>query len=69
MYKALDRFDSKKQFYPYFFTIVKNEINEFYRKNKKHLELTEDITETTGNQDDSSLDFEFLPAILFFHKP
>lgn len=32
-YKALDRFDEKKPFYPYFFSIVKREIVDFYRKN------------------------------------
>ncbi len=57
VYKALDRFDSKKKFYPYFFTIIKNEIIEFYRKNKKHLELTDEIV---AEEKDSSLDFKFL---------
>lgn len=43
IYKSLDRFDINQAFYPYFFTIVKNEINEFFRKNKKILPLHEEI--------------------------
>ena len=57
VYKSLERFDPNKKFYPYFFTIVKNEIIEFYRKNKKHLELSEDLIQ---EERESKLDFEFL---------
>ncbi len=42
-YRGIDGFDLKQSFYPWFFTIVKNEIIEFVRKNKAHFELSEEI--------------------------
>jgi RNA polymerase sigma-70 factor (ECF subfamily) len=42
-YKAIDTFDTNKKFYPFFFTIVKNEISEFFRKNKKSVSLDEAV--------------------------
>lgn len=58
-YKALDKFDTNKAFYPWFFTIVKNEINDFYRKNKSHEELNEEIVHEFLPQDEE-LDFNLL---------
>lgn len=40
-YKGLDHFDYKKSFYPFLFTIVKNEIADFYRKKKNNLKIEE----------------------------
>lgn len=54
IYKAIDRFDPERPFYPYFFTIVKNEIREFLRKNKIHLALQEDIV-----SEEKDVDFGF----------
>ncbi len=54
-YKSIDRFDLKKTFYPYLFTIVKNEIAEYYRKKKNHIKLTEDAAfyeQSFGDEDD-----------------
>lgn len=42
-YKGIDRFDLKQKFYPWFFTIVKNEVNEFFRKRKTHVSLNEEM--------------------------
>ncbi len=43
MYKALDRFDSNLSFYPYLFTITKNELVNYYRKKEIYLPLNENI--------------------------
>lgn len=41
-YKSIDKFDTAKEFYPYLFTIVKNEMTDYYRKKKYDIQLTED---------------------------
>jgi RNA polymerase sigma-70 factor (ECF subfamily) len=41
-YKGMERFDEKKTFYPYLFTILKNEIIDYYRKKKYHVKIEED---------------------------
>ncbi len=41
-YKNIDRFDEGKSFYPYLFTILKNEIIDYYRKKKYHVKITEE---------------------------
>ncbi len=43
IYKAIDRLDSNRPFYPYFFTILKNEIKQFFRHNRQHLPLNEEV--------------------------
>lgn len=43
MYKALDRFDPNLSFYPYLFTITKNELVNYYRKKESYLPLNENI--------------------------
>ena len=55
-YKGIDGFDLKQSFYPWFFTIVKNEIIEFIRKNKAHFELTEEMPAAEVQADE----FEYL---------
>lgn len=55
-YKGIDGFDLKHAFYPWFFTIVKNEIIEFVRRNKTHLELSEEIPAAEVQTDE----FEYL---------
>ena len=44
-YKAIDKFDIEKDFYPYLFTIVKNEMTDYFRKHKNDTKLEE---ETAG---------------------
>lgn len=56
-YKGIDRFDLKQKFYPWFFTIVKNEINEFFRKNKTHSKLDEEMAEDVKEE---GFGFEYL---------
>ena len=41
-YKSLNKFDTKKEFYPYLFTIVKNEMTDFFRKKKCEITLEDD---------------------------
>lgn len=41
-YKAIDKFDAARPFYPYLFSILKNEINTFFRKRRPTIELTEE---------------------------
>ncbi len=43
MYKALDKFDPNLSFYPYLFTITKNELVNYYRKKELYLPLNENI--------------------------
>lgn len=57
-YKAINRFDLQKPFYPFIFTILKNEISEFYRKNRKHFQLNEDIAQ--NNNEDNNLSIEYI---------
>lgn len=51
-YKGLGNFDLKQSFYPWFFTIVKNEIVEFIRKNKIHSELSDKIPAEEAERDE-----------------
>lgn len=51
-YKGIDGFDLKQSFYPWFFTIVKNEIIEFFRRNKAHFELSEEIPAAEAQADE-----------------
>ncbi len=57
MYKAIDRFDENRPFYPYFFTIVKNETKEFWRRNKKDLPLKEEVA---YEDEEESLELDYL---------
>lgn len=43
MYKALDKFNPDLSFYPYLFTITKNELVNYYRKKELYLPLNENI--------------------------
>ncbi len=42
-YKAIERFDTNKSFYPYLFSIAKNEVVSFFRKKPNELPLNEEI--------------------------
>lgn len=42
-YKAIERIDIRQPFYPYFFTILKNEINQFFRKYRHTVALEDDM--------------------------
>lgn len=59
-YKSIDRFDSKKAFYPYLFTIVKNEIADFYRRRKYETKLTENTASYEEKFLDETEDFNTL---------
>src|SRR4051812_9813939 len=41
-YKGIGHFDEKKQFYPYLFTILKNQITDYYRKKKINIKMMDD---------------------------
>jgi RNA polymerase sigma-70 factor (ECF subfamily) len=57
-YKGMEWFDSKKAFYPYLFTITKNELINFYRKKKYETKLTEDAASYEEKFIDSTADFD-----------
>jgi RNA polymerase sigma-70 factor (ECF subfamily) len=57
IYKAIDRLDSNRPFYPYFFTILKNEIKQFFRRNRQHLPLNEEVLVQESTPQISDLDF------------
>jgi RNA polymerase sigma-70 factor (ECF subfamily) len=59
-YKGIDRFDEKKAFYPYLFTILKNEIADFYRKKKYSIKLTEQTASYEEKFIDEKEDFTTL---------
>jgi RNA polymerase sigma-70 factor (ECF subfamily) len=59
-YKGLDKFDSKKAFYPFLFTILKNEIADFYRKKKYDSKITEQTASYEEKFIDETQDFESL---------
>lgn len=42
-YKSIDKFDPSKSFYPFIFTVLKNEIADFYRKRSNNIELKENL--------------------------
>ena len=60
MYKVIHVFDPDRQFYPYFFTIIKNEIIELYRKRRIHLPLFEDAAVTDTVSQEEALEFKML---------
>lgn len=60
MYKAIGRLDPQQEFYPYFFSIVKNEIVEFYRKKKQSLPLFEDSVIQENPTHENSLEVKLL---------
>lgn len=59
-YKGIDKFDSKKTFYPFLFTIVKNEIADFYRKKKYEVKITEQTASYEQKFIDDTEDFNTL---------
>lgn len=63
VYKALDTFDVDKKFYPYFFSIVKNEIVEFYRHNPNLLYLDEIHEKIEDTEHSEKIDISYLPAV------
>lgn len=60
-YKSLDKFDVNKKFYAYFFSIVKNEIIEFYRHNPNLVYLNEAHEKIEDVQVPEKIDLSFLP--------
>lgn len=55
-YKAVDKFDENKNFYPFLFVITKNEIAQFYRTRKKHIRLDEKISiETNATEEQNNI--------------
>jgi RNA polymerase sigma-70 factor (ECF subfamily) len=63
-YKGLDRFDIKKTFYPYLFTIVKNEIADYYRKKKSNIKLTEQTAAYEQSFQNEKEEFDILLSTL-----
>lgn len=59
-YKAIDRFDLNKTFYPFIFSILKNEIIDFYRKQKFEVKLNDEISSNDNDIDTNHLDIEIL---------
>lgn len=59
-YKAIDRFNTEKNFYPFLFSIVKNEIAEFYRRKNNNWKLNEQITTDEVDLEYEKLDIGFL---------
>lgn len=43
LYKSLSRFDVSKPIYPYLLQITRNELNMYFRRHKKTVQLNEDI--------------------------
>ena len=41
-YKSIHKLNEHKAFYPYLFTIVKNEMNDYFRKKKYNVQITDD---------------------------
>lgn len=59
-YKGISRFDTQKTFYPYLFTIVKNEIADYYRKRKQEVQLDEEKANYQQTFDDDVANFSGL---------
>lgn len=60
IYKAIGKLDLNKQFYPYFFSIVKNEIIEFYRRRKQTLPLFDESAIETPEPLEEAIDFKMV---------
>ncbi len=60
VYKALSHFNTQKEFYPYFFSVVRNEMAEFYRKNPYNDSLNEDHESIPTKVEVSEIDFSGL---------
>lgn len=58
-YKAIEKFDLSKSFYPLLFTILKNEIARFFRENKKDLRLIDEIIAASSNFD-SKMEVDYI---------
>lgn len=65
IYRAMERLDENQQFYPYFFSILKNEIIEFFRKNRKTESLPENLFSPENNSD---LTYSFFDKLKNIHK-
>lgn len=57
-YKGIDRFNNTKAFYPYLFTILKNEIADFYRKKKYDTKINEQTASYETTFIDETKDLE-----------
>ncbi len=51
-YQAIDNIDEKKEFFPYFYSIVRNEIAQFYRENPKNNQLYDTIVDESNRFED-----------------
>lgn len=60
IYKKIDKFDTSKSFYPFIFTVLKNEISDFYRKYQKKFELNENLKTRDYSNIEAKIDVDFL---------
>ena len=65
IYKAMDRLDENQQFYDYFFSILKNELIEFFRKKRKTEPLPDNLFSPENN---SYLTYSFFDKLKLKHK-
>jgi RNA polymerase sigma-70 factor (ECF subfamily) len=63
-YKGITKFDTKKTFYPYLFTIVKNEIADYYRKKKPEFKINDQTATYEQSFEDTTANFKGLLANL-----
>ena len=56
-YKAIERIDADRTFYPYFFSVLKNEVNQFFRNHRNNMELLDDMV--ASYEVDTGLDLSF----------
>lgn len=59
VYKAIEKFDINRSFYPFLFSVLKTEIAKFYRNHKKHFQLEEKLL-SQENLKTENIDLELI---------